>query len=189
MVRKQSLQPSCGDMDDNDACDDDGCVGDAAHAHDNNSNIADNCTDDDDVQHLLHAGVTAEDLEHELLVDFDDELPLADFEPQDDCPRCKIPLVLSVNNHLLKCTKCPYNRIYIDATSASMAYGDEVEFSSFAYKRINHFIEWLFKFQGKENSQVDKEVCKKVSRYIIRTLKIRDRKLITREHVREALRA
>ena len=51
--------------------------------------------------------------------------------------------MLKVAILIMTCPKCGYGVTYLDVTMTSMSYGDDVEFSSFSYRRINHFNEWL----------------------------------------------
>ena len=59
---------------------------------------------------------------------------------------------------LLICEKCGYtNNIIIN--SEKVSYKDPPRESSyFAYKRINHFNEWLAQFQAKETTDIPEEV-------------------------------
>ena len=76
----------------------------------------------------------------------------------DNCPLCKNPLTLKNVDSLLICEKCGYtNNIIIN--SEKVSYKDPPRESSyFAYKRINHFNEWLAQFQAKETTDIPEEV-------------------------------
>ena len=76
----------------------------------------------------------------------------------DNCPLCKNPLTLKNVDSLLICEKCGYtNNIIIN--SEKVSYKDPPRESSyFAYKRINHFNEWLEQFQSKEKTDIPEEV-------------------------------
>ena len=58
----------------------------------------------------------------------------------------------------MTCPTCGYSVAYLDATMSSMSYNDDVEFSSFSYKRINHFNEWLQQVQAKENFEISDDI-------------------------------
>ena len=73
---------------------------------------------------------------------------------QDMCHICKEHLLMLTGEALLSCPVCGRTKPYLDATSASTAYGEEVEFSSFSYKRSYHFQEWLNSFQAKETTEI-----------------------------------
>ena len=76
----------------------------------------------------------------------------------DKCPLCGDTLTLKNVDSLLLCTKCGYTQnIIINSEKAS--YKDPPRESSyFAYKRINHFNEWLAQFQAKETTDIPPEV-------------------------------
>jgi hypothetical protein len=83
------------------------------------------------------------DLICEIAAEFEDEPPLLEVIPEDVCKACNIPMILSANGSLLKCTNCGRSDPYIDATSSTMSYGEDMEFAAFTYKRINHFQQWM----------------------------------------------
>ena len=61
---------------------------------------------------------------------------------------------------LLICEKCGYTDNII-INSEKVSYKDPPRESSyFAYKRINHFNEWLAQFQAKETTDIPEEVYK-----------------------------
>jgi hypothetical protein len=76
----------------------------------------------------------------------------------DKCPLCKDTLTLKTIDSLLLCLQCGYTqKIIINSEKAS--YKDPPRESSyFAYKRINHFNEWLAQFQAKETTDIPEEV-------------------------------
>ena len=88
---------------------------------------------------------------------------------------------------LLSCDQCGRSKPYLDATSASTAYGEEVEFSNFSYKRSNHFQEWLNSFQAKETTEIPESVFQRVMEELYRQ-RISDLNKITRKKVREVLK-
>ena len=105
----------------------------------------------------------------------------------DECPHCRKQMVMIPGAALLSCNQCGRSKPYLDATSASTAYGEEVEFSNFSYKRSNHFQEWLNSFQAKETTEIPKEVFERVMEELYRQ-RISDLNKITRKKVREVLK-
>ena len=105
----------------------------------------------------------------------------------DECPHCRKQMVMIPGVALLSCDQCGRSKPYLDATSASTAYGEEVEFSNFSYKRSNHFQEWLNSFQAKETTEIPKEVFERVMEELYRQ-RISDLNKITRKKVREVLK-
>ena len=89
----------------------------------------------------------------------DDTMVLGDnVVANDKCPLCSDTLTLKNVDSLLLCVKCGYTQnIIINSEKAS--YKDPPRESSyFAYKRINHFNEWLAQFQAKETTDIPQEV-------------------------------
>ncbi len=81
-----------------------------------------------------------------------------EFESFGDCPRCEMEMIFSANEAVFTCTKCGHQEfVLIDSDKPS--YKDPPrEVSYYAYKRINHFNEWLAQFQAKESTEIPQEV-------------------------------
>uniref|UniRef100_A0A6C0DCN6 Viral late gene transcription factor 3 zinc ribbon domain-containing protein n=1 Tax=viral metagenome TaxID=1070528 RepID=A0A6C0DCN6_9ZZZZ len=81
-----------------------------------------------------------------------------EFETFGDCPDCGTEMTFSSNEAVFTCTKCGYQDfVLIDSDKPS--YKDPPrEVSYYAYKRINHFNEWLAQFQAKESTEIPQEV-------------------------------
>ena len=105
----------------------------------------------------------------------------------DMCKRCSRQMVMIPGAALLSCTECGISKPYLDATSASTAYGEEVEFSNFSYKRSNHFQEWLNSFQAKETTEIPQSVFTRVMEELYRQ-RLSDLNQITTKKVREVLK-
>ena len=75
-----------------------------------------------------------------------------------ECVKCFEEMILSQNEAILYCQKCGHvDPILIDSDKPS--YKDPPrEISYYAYKRINHFNEWLAQFQAKESTEIPQEV-------------------------------
>ena len=104
----------------------------------------------------------------------------------DICEKCTTPMIMMGNDAMLGCPSCGLTRIYIQATSSRIAYGEEVEFSSFSYKRLNHFLEWLATFQAKESTVVPIEIVNQVMEQLHARNVLPDK--ITQKKVREVLK-
>ena len=74
------------------------------------------------------------------------------------CSRCDIEKTTHLSDGCMICTKCgEITNIVIDSDKPS--YKDPPqEISYFAYKRINHFNEWLAQFQAKETTDIPQEL-------------------------------
>lgn len=79
-------------------------------------------------------------------------------DPYGECEECGTEMIFSANEALFTCTKCGHQEfVLIDSDKPS--YKDPPrEVSYYAYKRINHFNEWLAQFQAKESTEIPSEV-------------------------------
>lgn len=126
-------------------------------------------------------------LVNEYLMESSDEPPKLALNTRDECPLCHDSLILVSSKAIMTCKTCGYSIAYLDATMQSMSYSDDVEFSSFSYKRINHFNEWLQQVQAKENFEIPQSIMDAVMQelYRQRVMHTRD---ITPKRVREVLK-
>ena len=63
----------------------------------------------------------------------------------------------------------------MDASSASLGYSDEVEYSTFSYRRINHFVDWISGFQTRENAEIPEIVMENIMKKLFaRRVKVED---------------
>jgi len=100
-----------------------------------------------------------EDLINKYMVKIDDTvLPDKKSQNIDICRLCNSILTLKTTDSVLFCEKCGYTESII-INSEKVSYKDPPRESSyFAYKRINHFNEWLAQFQAKETTDIPQEV-------------------------------
>ena len=74
------------------------------------------------------------------------------------CDDCDSEMIFSANEAVFTCTQCG-NQEFILVDSDKPSYKDPPrEISYYAYKRINHFNEWLAQFQAKESTEIPNEV-------------------------------
>jgi hypothetical protein len=85
----------------------------------------------------------------------------------DLCPKCGLSLCLTVDSQL-SCVVCGYAIRYLDATAAAMAYGNDVEYSSFMYKRIGHLRKHMDHYQGKVRTEIPECVLRETANVIVR---------------------
>ena len=71
----------------------------------------------------------------EYLTEVCNEPPRMHLVKKDTCPSCSTDMVLIPTKSIMTCPKCGISSSYLDATTSSISYGDEVEFASFSYKR------------------------------------------------------
>jgi predicted nucleic acid-binding Zn-ribbon protein len=79
-------------------------------------------------------------------------------DPYGECMECAAEMVFSSNEALFTCPKCGYQE-FVLVDSDKPSYKDPPrEVSYYAYKRINHFNEWLAQIQAKESTDIPQEV-------------------------------
>jgi DNA-directed RNA polymerase subunit RPC12/RpoP len=74
------------------------------------------------------------------------------------CDACGEDMKVSVNDATISCPECGFHKLIL-MDSDKPSYKDPPrEVSYYAYKRINHFNEWLAQFQAKESTEIPEEV-------------------------------
>lgn len=124
---------------------------------------------------------------NEYLMEVDHQPPKMALNMRDECPLCKDVLMLISSKAIMTCSKCGYSVAYLDATMSSMSYSDDVEFSSFSYKRINHFNEWLQQVQAKESLEISDDILRAVMEELHRQ-RVTNLEDVTSKKVREVLK-
>jgi len=84
---------------------------------------------------------------------------IASFEdPHGMCEQCDREMTFSTNEALFFCEGCGFQEfVLIDSDKPS--YKDPPrEVTYYAYKRINHFNEWLAQFQAKESTEIPEDI-------------------------------
>ena len=84
------------------------------------------------------------------------------------CDQCEVPMIRKLQESEIVCPVCGQCMSFLDATSSSMSYGDEVEFTTFNYQRSTHFDECLLQFQAKESKVVPNAIIEKVMMECVR---------------------
>jgi ribosomal protein S27E len=75
------------------------------------------------------------------------------------CPYCENEeMILNQTEALYECVKCGNTHFTIIDSDKPSYKEPPREVSYFAYKRINHFNEWLAQFQAKESTEIPKDV-------------------------------
>ena len=77
------------------------------------------------------------------------------------CNRCNVSKLSIQNDSYMICPQCGESSIYFDSGTQGMSYEQEINSevnTSFAYKRINHFNEWLAQFQAKETTSIPQQL-------------------------------
>jgi predicted nucleic acid-binding Zn-ribbon protein len=115
-------------------------------------------------------------------------LPGSGMEPGwGSCPTCSVEMTFYQNEAKLGCPSCGFEEfILIDSEKPS--YKDPPrEITYFAYKKANHFNEWLAQFQAKENTDIPHDIIDQVLGEL-RKERIRDPKKVKKEKILEVLR-
>lgn len=104
------------------------------------------------------------------------------------CEMCGTEMNMCLNEAVLTCPKCG-NQEYILVDSDKPSYKDPPrEVSYYAYKKINHFNEWLAQFQAKESTDIPQEIYDQI---LLRLKKERITNMSTlkKDKLREILRS
>jgi DNA-directed RNA polymerase subunit RPC12/RpoP len=82
------------------------------------------------------------------------------------CDACGEDMRVSVNDATVSCPECGFHKLIL-MDSDKPSYKDPPrEVSYYAYKRINHFNEWLAQFQAKESTEIPEEVFENIEAQI-----------------------
>jgi hypothetical protein len=106
--------------------------------------------------------MTKREMLAEYLTLTDGSVGLPELEVEDGCPLCNIPLIVVDKKAQATCTRCGFSRQYLESTTANVQYNSDMEFSSFSYKRVNHFNDWMAVIQARESTEVTDEIMEKV---------------------------
>jgi len=110
-----------------------------------------------------------------------------DQDPYGECEECGTEMIFSANEALFTCVNCGAQEfVLIDSDKPS--YKDPPrEVSYYAYKRINHFNEWLAQFQAKESTEIPAEVYDSILAELKKE-RIMDFRTLKQSKVREILK-
>jgi hypothetical protein len=103
------------------------------------------------------------------------------------CERCDREMIFSANEALFFCEHCGEQEfVLIDSDKPS--YKDPPrEVTYYAYKRINHFNEWLAQFQAKESTEIPEEIFKEILNELKKE-RITNTETIKQSKIREILK-
>ena len=85
------------------------------------------------------------------------------------------------------CNKCGYTEKVLFENDKTSYKETPKEISYFAYKRINHFNEWITQFQGKETTEIPNKIYNDVIEEIKKNIHI-DINSVTNSQIREILK-
>lgn len=121
------------------------------------------------------------------LICIEKKAPAIQIEIKPSCKECNEEMLHDPVRSIIACPMCGTSKEFLDATSASTAYGNEVEISPFAYKRITHFKERLTYFQAKESTKVPDDVLEDIHEELYKKGK-RNSKQITLKDIQDVLK-
>lgn len=106
----------------------------------------------------------------------------------DMCPTCiDSEMVLVPAKGILACAKCGRSATFLDATSSSISYEENVEMVTFSYKRGNHFQDIMQHSQGLETFVVPQKIVDDVMLELYKQ-RVTDVQEITTQKVRAILK-
>ena len=106
------------------------------------------------------------------------------------CPECNIPKVLAILESCTICPQCGISDVYFDTGLNNLSYEQEINSEgniTFAYKRINHFNEWLAQFQAKEAIEIPDNILTDLRNEFYK-FKIKNVEEITKSKVKQCLK-
>lgn len=104
------------------------------------------------------------------------------------CNACKQSRIMIESTMI--CPTCGDSEISFDMGSQNMSYDQEINSEiniSFAYKRINHFNEWIAQFQAKESTEIHQSIIDDI-RNEFKKARIINTKDITQKRVKDVLK-
>jgi hypothetical protein len=105
----------------------------------------------------------------------------------DYCENCNIEKKIFLSEGKMICNKCG-DETFILIDSDKPSFKDPPrEICYFAYKRINHFNEWLAQFQAKESTDIPKEIYNEIINELKKE-RLTDISLLTQHKLREILK-
>tara|TARA_B100001093_G_C26797325_1_gene1001745 strand:- start:376 stop:1596 length:1221 start_codon:yes stop_codon:yes gene_type:complete len=116
-----------------------------------------------------------------------DNLNIEKTKTVDFCEVCNIEKTLYMSEGKMICSGCG-DETFILIDSDKPSYKEPPrEISYFAYKRINHFNEWLAQFQAKESTDIPQDVYNQIISELKKE-RIEDMKTLTPHKLREILK-
>ena len=74
------------------------------------------------------------------------------------CEKCSSEMIICLNEANITCSKCGYQDTLLVDTDKPSYKDPPREVCYYAYKKINHFNEWLAQFQAKESTEIPDDV-------------------------------
>lgn len=103
------------------------------------------------------------------------------------CESCGLELKRDPHLSILICPSCGVFQKWYDNSYNAVDYNEDIEFTSFSYRRQNHFNEWLNVSQAKESTDIPKAVLQQIMRILFQMGK-RTPETLTKLDIRRALK-
>ena len=103
------------------------------------------------------------------------------------CDKCETNMKINEIIGEIYCEKCGLTKDIIIMTEKNSYNDPPKEANYFAYKRINHFNEWLAQFQAKETTDIPEKIYKEIYDELNKNINL-DLKMITYAQIRSILK-
>jgi hypothetical protein len=155
---------------------------------DNSSNTINNDIHD---TNLIEDDINIDDILVQYMSNINDDYINENYKDDNNtlhiCPKCNINMYINNNENQIYCNQCGYtNNIMINTEKCTFKDLPR-EISYFAYKRINHFNEWLAQFQAKETTDIPTQIYTDVHKEFKKNKNINIKELNYKQ-VREVLK-
>ena len=113
-------------------------------------------------------GVEQHSLHDEFLSEFHGHCPPVYIAHGDFCVNCDNVQLQRDTDATLICPQCGASVVVYDATASAVSWGDDMDYASFQYKRVNHFHEWLNTSMAKQCVDIPDDVLQSVMQRLAR---------------------
>lgn len=106
------------------------------------------------------------------------------------CSACDATMIVDARESVMVCPECALQKSYVGLSEANLSYQEEISqnvVSSFSYKRLNHFSEWLNSIQAKVSTEIPPDVIDAI-RAEFKKSRTSQRKEITPAKVRQFMK-
>ena len=145
----------------------------------NNESVDENKVDDNSKKNIIN----------NYMSNIDDQIKnnkYLDYNYQ-KCEYCKINMRIDNISGMITCLECGNTKDIIIMTEKNSYNDPPKEANYFAYKRINHFNEWLAQFQAKETTEIPDNIYSEIYDELKKNINL-DLKKVKYKNIREVLK-
>ena len=126
---------------------------------------------------------------NEYMCNIDDEITNIKYKDYnyDKCEKCNINMLMDNISGNIICSKCGNTKQIIIMTEKNSYNDPPKEANYFAYKRINHFNEWLAQFQAKETTEIPENIYRDIYNELQKNINL-DLSQVTYKQIRDVLK-